>query len=627
MKTGTGQHDIDAEVLTTESAVEEPFNNVIGQVLEKQKAEGLDLEAEGEQKIHVTFTQDLLATGQLGSFQKDGILSMWSSTLISDENWNNLHNPRPKSDAAQKSHSASIFNKGLSSSFEHLSCDTCYAFRQHLTADGKIIRQIIRYGKSLDKAAGSEWIQVVRVHWDSRTGNETTKNVSRLDRARLELASPIEPIGGANEAGDALVGLDKLWAYFAAKAERHGSADGDFFATAFMPIREIAGKKLLIVDEVGELCFFDSICYKPLRKFYSEAYMYKSTGLSAPVGHVRAIIQGKELKLDDTVWDSIDASPSQVYKIHSSQDGSPLVATWQCKALSDLEIKRGIKPGVRIALKHSTKIVNNDPENFFDDRMCDERVQTGGETLKSKHRTLMEKGSNAQKKVVFNTKGPSLLDPRDYMDKDPEEFSPQEFNAFVQEATNFGGKNKGDQHGAGKHLISMALGFKHLILVELKIDLHTNSAKSIFIKRPVSDSQQDAPWSPGEIIGMIYREIVEQVAFPEARKELCQMRALRASAFNFPLVTSGSPPPPGNSAMVPYVPTEREPERRGERSRLPSQRLQIDDDRATKKRRTSDKKEKREVAFNRFQDWGRQLPEEFRREFETQIKDLKQLMQ
>ena len=40
MKTGTGQHDIDAEVLTTESAVEEPFNNMIGQVLEKQKAEG-----------------------------------------------------------------------------------------------------------------------------------------------------------------------------------------------------------------------------------------------------------------------------------------------------------------------------------------------------------------------------------------------------------------------------------------------------------------------------------------------------------------------------------------------------------------------------------------------------------
>ena len=170
------------------------------------------------------------------------------------------------------------------------------------------------------------------------------------------------------------------------------------------------------MEEDGELCFLDSSCqYKPLRRFYAEAYMYKSSGLTAPVKHVRAVIQGKEIDLTETEWDKIAAAPSSIFQIYDI--GGTLIGAGQCKALTDEEIEHGIKPGVRIALKNSTKFVNADQESFFDDRMCDERVQKSKETLSRKLAYYMEKGTNAQKKIEFGSK--SWLDPLDYIGPPP----------------------------------------------------------------------------------------------------------------------------------------------------------------------------------------------------------------
>ena len=134
----------------------------------------------------------------------------------------------PQSDAVDKAHAASVFNRGIPLFFERLSCNTFYAFRQSRAADGSTKRQIIRYGKSLDDVEGSEYILVLRVDWDS---------ASKMQLVNLELGSPIY----TQPPGDA---LRQMWDFFCAKADKYGKADGDFFATEIMPIRDIDGTSL-----------------------------------------------------------------------------------------------------------------------------------------------------------------------------------------------------------------------------------------------------------------------------------------------------------------------------------------------------------------------------------------------
>jgi len=572
--TGTGDHTVDSRILTNESAVEEPFNNMIGMVL--QAAIGLGLQQLHD--LNLPFEQDLLPIGQLGHFQKSTIFCNWSPTTISDKNWTNLLNSMPQSDAVDKAHAASVFNRGIPLFFERLSCNTFYAFRQSRAADGSTKRQIIRYGKSLDDAEGSEYIRVLRVDWDS---------ASKMQLVGLELESPID----SQPPGDA---LRQMWDFFCAKADKYGKADGDFFATAIMPIRDIDGKPLLRVEEDGELCFLDSSCqYIPLRRFYAEAYMYKSSGLTAPVKHVRAVIQGKEIDLTETVWDKIAAAPSSIFQIYDIE--GTLIGAGQCKALTDEEIEHGIKPGVRIALKNSTKFVNADPESFFDDRMCDERVQKSKETLSRKLAYYMEKGTNAQKKIEFGSK--SWLDPLEYMDRHPKSYSANDFNQFLRSAIKIG-----DSNGGGKHLLSKALGFKTYSLIELKVEVHTGPQKSHFIKQPAGDLGY--PYIAGGL-GAIYRAITE-ITFHEAKECLRAMRA--------PLTLPGPPPPPGPHAVVPYDAADRDPAaaaaatpgRRGERSRKSRQTLDMGvlgggEDKDPRQKKRSRVKEEREAALDRLE--------------------------
>ena len=564
VKIGTNKHQLDARLLTTESAIKEALENVLGHV-----SNAVALGA--SETVFETFLSKICDTDFLFSF---------SNTNCPEAVWSHIFDQRPKFDAAEKNHTNSIFNHGMKLGFEKLTASQgdLFVLIQSDLGDGTVEHKIGRYGGTLDRSLDNEEMMKIQMPWDvvnkrvrdDRSGKHLTELAaeSKLDddsRARV----------GAN--------INKLFEIAMQKASAHNATS--WFCSVIGPLAEVpratSGPNashqqglidtsrvngpvlelkpdggLYITDSRGEM--------HNLRSLYASSYVPCNSALAehvdASIRNVAVYVQDHPVDFSgDSVYSRIgatpnaDGSPKHVlglesdiievvmdYKVpdgaspgggktpmrptpgavretHLTYGDDGVVAymtyctfTWP-RSPSDADVPYG----VLVATKDSNRFMNTDPKAFYRDELGDSKYTK--ETPKSR---LFDRllHMNSLRKSVRKINHRDL---QDYMDQPPS-FTAAQWNEFWAACTTL---------DDGMQRLYRAIGMGCVATVCLNVTPDLDYPKSHFVKpslATVSDGNEadDAEEAaanrkeaskppPPALIGAIYRTLVNELFWAE----------------------------------------------------------------------------------------------------------------